>query len=74
MDKSIKRAVESGLKPEEILLTSLSRYQWMDELKGSTNRDIFRKLTENHKPYLLMPIGIKEENKPITEENLIIDF
>lgn len=74
VDKSIERAIEAGLDPEEILLTSISRYQWMDELNGSANRDMFKKLTDNGKTFLLMPIGIKNPNKPIVEENLIIDF
>ena len=74
VDKSIERAIESGISPDEILLASVSRYQWMDEINGSANRDMFKKITDNDIPYLLMPIGIKNKNKPIVEENLIIDF
>lgn len=74
IDKSIKRALDTGLEPEEIFLTSISRYQWMDELKGSTYRDMFKEITDSSKLYLLMPIGVKNINKPIVEENLIINF
>lgn len=74
IDKSIERAIESGLSPEEILLASISRYQWMDELSGSANRDMFKKLTDNSKKFMLMPIGIRNPNKPIVEDNLIINF
>ncbi len=74
VDKSIERVIESGVSPDEILLTSISRYQWMDELNGSANRDMFKKLTDNSKTFMLMPIGIRKANKPIVEENLIIDF
>jgi len=57
-----------------MILASICRYQWMDELNGSSNRDMFKKITDNDVPYLLMPIGIKNKRKPIVEENLIIDF
>ena len=74
VDKSIERGIESGISPEEMILASICRYQWMDELNGSSNRDMFKKITDNDVPYLLMPIGIKNKRKPIVEENLIIDF
>lgn len=74
VDKSIERAIEAGIAPEEIILTSISRYQWMDEPSGSSNRDMFKKLTDNDKTFLLMPIGIRNPNKPIGKDNLIIDF
>lgn len=74
VDKAIDRAIGMGLKPEELLLTSISRYQWMDEPNGSFNRDLFRKLTDGGTPYFLMPVGIKNKQKGITEDNLIIDF
>lgn len=57
-----------------MVLASISRYQWMDELNGSANRDMFKRFTDSGLPYLLMPIGIKNLSKNITEDNLIIDF
>lgn len=74
IEMSISRAIKSGIRPEEILLTSISRYQWMDELNGSQNRDMFKHYVDSGTGYLLMPIGIKDEAKPIEEKNLIIDF
>ena len=74
VEESINRAIECGIPPEEILLASISRYQWMDELNGSQNRDMFRRCMGSGTGYLLMPIGIKDESKPIEEANLIIDF
>ena len=74
VDKSIERAIKSEIPQEEILLASVSRYQWMDELNGSNNRDMFKSITDNKVPYFLMPIGIKNKNKPIAQENLIINF
>lgn len=46
----------------------------MDEVNGSQNRDLFKHYVESGSGYLLMPIGIKDETKPIEEKNLIIDF
>lgn len=73
-DESINRALASGLRPEELVLASVSRYQWMDELNGSKNRELFHRLTSDESGYFLMPIGIKDKTKPIEENNLIIDF
>ena len=46
----------------------------MDEVNGTANRDMFKKMIDQGAPYLLMPIGIRNPRKPIVEENLIIDF
>ncbi|MDF2908284.1 MAG: hypothetical protein K0R34_3605 [Herbinix sp.] len=73
-EESFNRAIASGLCLEEIFIASVSRYQWMDELKGSQNRDSFQYLTGNGSGYFLMPIGIKDITKPFEESNLIIDF
>lgn len=74
IQKSINRALDSGLCLEEIFLASVSRYQWMDEVNGSKNRDVFQRLVRDGSGYFLMPIGIKDKTKPIVESNLIIDF
>jgi hypothetical protein len=73
IDETLNRAVTAGLKPEELLLTTVSRYQWMDENSGSQYREMFKKLTSNKNGYFLMPIGIRNELKAIAEDNLIID-
>ena len=46
----------------------------MDEVNGSQNRDLFKHCVESGSGYLLMPIGIKDETKPIEEKNLVTDF
>lgn len=74
IDESINRVEAAGLKPDGWLLTTISRYQWMDEINGSKNRDLFQHLTSDESGYLLMPIGIKNANNPLAEDNLIIDF
>lgn len=73
-EESINRALASGLQSEELLIASVSRYQWMDELNGSKNRDLFQHLTGDDSGYLLMPIGIKDKRRPFEESNLIIDL
>jgi hypothetical protein len=57
IDESIHRAIEAGIQPEEMLLATISRYQWMDELHGSQYRDTFKHCVDNGSDYLLMPIG-----------------
>lgn len=74
IEKSISRAEESGIRLEEMSLATITRYQWMDEVNGTTNRDSFKKKTDQGAPYFLMPIGVRNAKMPITEENLIIDF
>ena len=74
VDRAISRAEESGIKLEEMFLASITRYQWMDEVNGTANRDMFKRLTDQGAPYLLMPIGVRNPRKPIVEENLLIDF
>lgn len=74
IDESIYRAIKFGMQPEEMLLATVSRYQWMDELNGSQNRDMFKHYVDRGSGYLLMPIGILNKAKPIEEKNLIIDF
>lgn len=73
-DASIERAIKSGIPPEELLLATVSRYQWMDEISGSKNRDFFQQLTNKGTGFFLMPVGIKDLKKPIEESNLIIDM
>lgn len=74
IDESVNRAISSGLQQEDFLIAALSRYQWMDELNGSTNRDTFELLTKNGLGYFLMPVGIKDKRLPIEENNLIFGF
>lgn len=74
VNEAILRAKGSGLNLPDTIIATVSRYQWMDEPNGSGNRDRFREEVQKGIPYFLMPIGIRDDNKPITEENLIIDF
>jgi len=74
IDKSINRATKSGIPEKELLLATISRYQWMDENNGSKNRLLFEEQTKSGTGYYLMPVGIKDTSKPVNEKNLIVDF
>jgi hypothetical protein len=74
IDESTKRAIDSGIRPEELLIGSISRYQWMHEKQGSQNRERFKELVEKGTGFLMIPVGIKDLKKPIDESNLIVDF
>lgn len=73
-DESINRAIKSGIPPDELLIATISRYQWMDEMNGPQNRELFTELTHRGTGFFLMPIGIKNKRKPIEKSNLIIDM
>ncbi len=66
LDQSINRAVESGITPEELLLFSVDRNQWMNEKNGNENRLNFKKHIENGGSYKFMPMGLRELENPST--------
>ncbi|MBD8998785.1 MAG: TIR domain-containing protein [Lactobacillus ruminis] len=70
IDEATQRGIKGGIKVDEMILATLSRYQWMYD---SNNRKSFKQIIENGSDYEIMPIGIKDRLKPITQENLIID-
>ncbi len=73
-DKAIERAVASGLEHEEILLTFISRYIWVDEMNGSWNRETFFKQIKQLGKYTVIPMGMKDEKEGINEENLLFGY
>lgn len=73
IEKAKKQVSVAGFHQNDCLIT-FSRFQWMDELSGSKNRNLFQQLTKDGEGYFLIPIGIKDKNKPIEKSNLIIDF
>lgn len=74
VEKSIDRSALSGIRPEKLLLTMVSRYQWMDERSESVNRDTFIRLSKKYSEYLVVPIGVKNDSKQIDGNNVIYDF
>lgn len=72
--KSIERSIVSGFDPNAMVLGTLSRYQWMDEMNGSKNRDTFKKLTSNGSGYYVIPAGRIDSSKPVAKENLYFGF
>jgi len=74
LEKAIERAEMNKTEKEGLLIATLSRYQWMDEINGSKNRLLFEKMIDKGMPFFLLPIGINDITKPLDEKNLIIDF
>lgn len=74
VNQTIKRMEKKGLLLTENLFATLSRYTWMDELNGSKNREFFKQLYSKFKSFSLIPVTLKDKNKPVAEENLIFGF
>lgn len=56
---------------EELLLATVSRYQWMDEISDSTNRDHF--MDQSHDGYVILPVGVIDKEKPVDRDNIVFD-
>ena len=74
IDAAAKRAIASGVEPEEMLLTTISRNLWVDEVCGSENRHIFTGLVSKMHKYQLIPAGIIDEKKPLEDGNVYLGF
>lgn len=72
-DAAVKRAMESGIEEEHLLLTFISRYIWVDEMNGSIFREGFLRQAKKFHQYTLIPIGMKDENRGFSQDNLIIE-
>lgn len=70
MNASIMRSVKDGIKP--FYMIGLSRNLWVDEQNGSKYREMFTAMAKGLGKYDLMPIGIKDSFKPLSQDNLII--
>lgn len=62
---------DTGLSGEEVLLTTVSRYQWMDETPESNNRVMFQRLSLDG--YIIVPIGVKDTTKTIGLDNVFFE-
>lgn len=74
IDESIRRANDSGIEMQELFLTTVSRYQWMDENNGSGNREQFLDMYNKAGKYYLVPVGLKNPSVGATIENMQFDF
>jgi len=74
IDKSINRMQDYGLNLYDGILATVSRYQWMDEINGTKNRDFFKQLAKSYGEFMIMPVARKDRKKNISEDNLLIDF
>lgn len=75
--EAFKRAKKMGLEDDELLITTISRFRWMPEHEGDTNRKLLQKMTASGNGYCIMPVGMKtwSYNTPdISEDNLLKDF
>lgn len=74
IDASISRANNFGIEIQELLLATVSRYQWMDENNGSGNRDQFLDMYNKAGKYYLVPVGLKNPSIGAVIENMQFDF
>lgn len=74
IDACIDRVQTSGMEMEDMLLTTVSRYQWMDEMAGSRNRDQFIKSIHECNKYYLLPVGLSNPSGKPVMENMQFDF
>ena len=74
IEASIGRASDSGIQLSELLLTTVSRYQWMDENHGSGNRDQFLDMYKKAGKYYLVPVGLKVPSAGTVIGNMQFDF
>ena len=74
IDESIRRANDSGIEMQEFFLTTVSRYQWMDENNGSGNREQFLDMYNKAGKYYLVPVGLKNPSVGATIDNMQFDF
>lgn len=74
IDESIKRATNIGISLEELLITAISRNIWVDEQNGTDFRDAFVDIVSKIHDYRVVPAALKDANKPLTNDNVILGF
>lgn len=72
--KAIERASSSKADIESLLVASISRYLWVDEINGSAKRELFFKQVKEFGVFSIVPMALIDESKAVTEENLAVDF
>lgn len=74
LNESYKRGLELGVSRDDLLIATISRYQWMDETDRGTKRSDFKKLIESGSEFEVYPIGRKNSFLPLTKDNVIIGY
>lgn len=74
IDASISRAANDGLTRSELILATVARFQWMDEMNGSKNRAQFLEMYRQAGKYYLVPVGLRAGASLATTENMEFDF
>lgn len=73
-EKVIERAITGGYPLENLLIATISRYIWVDEYNGIRNRELFFQQLKKFGRYTIIPIGIIDENKPFSDNNIISEY
>ncbi|MBO7453750.1 MAG: toll/interleukin-1 receptor domain-containing protein [Clostridiales bacterium] len=77
IDSVYSRAHDSGVKDNEILISTVSRFRWMPELNGNDNRICLQNMTNSGKEYYIVPVGLRSWSNSanqFSESNILIDF
>lgn len=74
IDAAFDRAANGGISMDEMLLATLSRFQWMGEIQNSDNRKGFFDMVKRYGKYYLAPVGAKNASLALTPGNLTFDF
>ena len=73
IEKSMERAQKITKQDyNNTLLAVISRFTWMNEFKGSYNREFFKNTVEQKKRFLIVPVSKKDSTKDLSEVNLNI--
>lgn len=75
IEKAMERAQEIIKQDNnDIMLTVVSRFIWMNEVNGNNNRVMFRNIVEKIHHFLIVPVSLKDPAKGFKQDNLHIGF
>lgn len=70
----IKKLESEGYDTNNIVISTISRYIWMDSKKGDQKRELFRKQFRDSGCYFVAPVGLKDFSKNAEDnDNIIFD-
>lgn len=70
IEKTMERAqAVTQQNYDDILLTIISRFIWMNEFNGNQNREKFKELIEKRKALLLVPVAMKDKTQGFKLDN-----
>ena len=74
VEAATNRALKAGMEPEGLHIMMISRNIWVDEMNGSTYREMFTQMAKSGNHFMMVPMAQIDESKPVTEDNLRIGF